>query len=547
VLQVKILIFIIIASSLSIIAPVCPAEGDNGITMDLFVMSMCPYGTQAQNIIIPIVKDLKDKIHLNIFFIATENTKNKTPVENKNEADNKRPVSQPQELCINSAQQSSGKFSSLHGQKEVTEDIRQLVIIKYFKEKYYDYLAIRNQNIESSDPVVIMKSVGIDSDYVENIVKAEEGEKILSENIKEAQKRNINASPTIFINGQVINDNITSNRINRNLCKYISLSTCNDLPICGSDNDCAARNDMITACINPESKESQCIYGTNIPVKITVINDPNIPVLNPEVLLNMLRNDFPAAVFTSLDYRSDDGKELLKEYSPDFLPTIILEAKIEDSIRFPKIAQLIRKNGDAYIFKAEFLPNRFYFKRPQKSNALELFVNSISENANRLENILLADNRYSFTINYNASLIKKKNDNQLVISQKDEGGYDLSKTEYLYDIRSNFGKDDLYEDIRQLCISKYNPELINSYLRCFTNEFSRQASTNRCLEFILMDNKKISNCIKDSDGIEMLAKNAAYGNSIGIGSDAAVLLHNQILLQEFDFNTIYEILEKSDL
>lgn len=543
----KILSLIIIALFLFAMTPVLPAEGDNDLEMDLFVMSMCPFGTQAQNMIVPIVKDLKEKIHLNIYFIATENTENKTAAGNKNDTDTARPASQPQGICINNALKTSGKFSSLHGEKEVSEDIRQLVIIKYFKDKYYDYLLIRNQNIESSDPILIMKSVGIDADYVENIVKSEEGEKILSENIKEAQKRNINASPTIFINGQVINDNITINRINRNLCKYISLSKCNELPLCGSDNDCSPRNDMITACINPESKESQCIYGNNIPVQITVINDANILVLNPETLINTLKTDFPTAVFSTLDYRSEAGKQLLNKYSLDFIPAIILETKIEDSIRFPKIAQLLQKSGDAYVFKSEFLPNRFYFSRPQKNNALELFVNSMSENAARLENILLSDNRYSFTINYNAGINKKRNNNQLVISQKDEGSYNLSKSEYLFDIRSNLGKDDLYEDIRQLCISKYNPELINAYLRCFTNEFSKQASTNGCQDFILTDTQKVSNCMKDSDGIEMLAKNAAYGNSIGIGSDVAVLIHNRILLQEFDFNTIYEILEKTDL
>ena len=45
----------------------------------------------------------------------------------------------------------------------------------------------------------------------------------------------------------------------------------------------------------------------------------------------------------------------------------------------------------------------------------------------------------------------------------------------------------------------------------------------------------------------MLAKNVAYSKNIEIASDTAVLIHNQILLQEFDYNVIYEILEKSDL
>jgi len=67
------------------------------------------------------------------------------------------------------------------------------------------------------------------------------------------------------------------------------------------------------------------------------------------------------------------------------------------------------------------------------------------------------------------------------------------------------------------------------------------------MAFFINKNKKIDDCIAKSEGIEMLAKNAAYSKNIEIGSDTAVMIHNQILLQEFDFNVIYEILEKSDL
>lgn len=538
------------AIAISIITAALPlfsAEEAKVINIDLFVMSMCPYGIQAQNTILPILKDMHGKVNLNIFFIATENAKQNSEAKVK-EAAEPQDSAKNQNACYDTGEQTNGKFSSLHGDPEITEDIRQLVILKYYKDKYIDYLLLRNKDVRGSDAVQIMKSIGIDADYVENLVKTEDGEKLLSENIKEAEKRKINASPTMFVNNVLIDDAITANRLIRNLCKYTDMVACADLPICGSDNDCAQRPNMITACINPEAKDAQCVYGDDIPVKITVVNDSLIPALHPEAIVAMMKNYFPSAAIMDIDYKSEDGKKLIERYSVDFLPAIIVEEKVEDSVRFPKIAQFMRKAEDSYIFKNEYFANRYYFKRPLKNSALELFVNSMSQNAVRLENFLLADNRYSFTINYNVSVTKKRNDeNQLLMSKDENGDYKLAKVDYRYDLKSELGKEDIYEDISQLCISKYNPELVRAYLRCFTNNFSSDVSRNNCKEFILPDSQKISNCAKDADGIEMLAKNAAYGKNIGIGSDTAVLIHNQVLLQEFDFNIIYEILEKSDL
>lgn len=522
-------------------------EGDQ-IKIDLFVMSMCPFGIQTQNIIIPIIKQLGDKVQVNIFFVASENENSKDSSGTENAVEQGEPVAYRSDgACVNVGQASTGRFSSLHGNAEVVENIRQLLIIKYYNKQYYDYLMLRNKDIAGSNHLEIMKSLGIDSELIENLVKSEEGDNLLSENIKEARKRAVNASPTIFINGKLIEENITANRIYRNLCKFTQLSNCGEIPECGSDNDCPQRENLAAACINPELKEAKCIYGDHIPVKIAVISVQKIESLNPETLIRNIINNFPAAEVSYHDYKSEKAKELIGRYSLESLPAIIFEEKLETSVRFSRIAPILKKNNDAYIIKSQYLPNRFYLNRTFKRKALELFVNSMSENSARLQNLLLTENYYSFSVNYNADVSKKKKDNQLLLKQSDDGNYSLSPTDYVYDIHSQFGKEDLMEDIRQLCLYKYNPELVAPYLRCFTNELLNQGVPGSCLAFFINKNQKIDDCIAKSEGIEMLAKNAAYSKNIEIGSDTAVMIHNQILLQEFDFNVIYEILEKSDL
>ena len=85
-------------------------------TLELFVMSYCPFGVQAEEKIIPIVKELGDKIDFKLQFIA-------------------------QEKAEPSAQDIT-PFTSLHGYPEVAENIRQLLIAQEYPEKYLDYILL---------------------------------------------------------------------------------------------------------------------------------------------------------------------------------------------------------------------------------------------------------------------------------------------------------------------------------------------------------------------------------------------------------------------
>ncbi|MBU4246166.1 MAG: GILT family protein, partial [Nanoarchaeota archaeon] len=79
--------------------PVQAAIKSDKPIVQLFVMSQCPYGVQAENAIKPVLDTLKDKISFELRFIAN--------------------------------QKADGTFSSLHGQAEVDENVRQLCAAKY--------------------------------------------------------------------------------------------------------------------------------------------------------------------------------------------------------------------------------------------------------------------------------------------------------------------------------------------------------------------------------------------------------------------------------
>ena len=88
-------------------------------TLELFVMSYCPFGVQAEEKIIPIVKEFGDKIDFKLQFIAQE----------KEEP----------------SAQDITPFTSLHGYPEVAENIRQLLIAQEYPDRYLDYILCRGK------------------------------------------------------------------------------------------------------------------------------------------------------------------------------------------------------------------------------------------------------------------------------------------------------------------------------------------------------------------------------------------------------------------
>ena len=101
--------------------------------MEIFVMSQCPYGVMAENLVIQAQKDGKMPAGKDIRVRYIVNYSDKDG------------------------------FSSLHGSGEWEENIRQLLIAKYYPEKFWKYLEIRNKDYRSSRWDKAMDEAGINS------------------------------------------------------------------------------------------------------------------------------------------------------------------------------------------------------------------------------------------------------------------------------------------------------------------------------------------------------------------------------------------------
>ena len=144
-------------------------------TLELFVMSYCPFGVQAEEKIIPIVKKFGDAIDFKLQFIAQE-----------------KEEPSPQDIS---------PFTSLHGYPEVAENIRQLLIAKEYPDRYLDYILCRGKKLDKSWEECAQK-LGIDVAKVQALFDAPETAQLFRENIERAADLGIKASPTILVDNR---------------------------------------------------------------------------------------------------------------------------------------------------------------------------------------------------------------------------------------------------------------------------------------------------------------------------------------------------------
>lgn len=155
--------------------------------VELFVMSQCPFGVSAFDAFSEVLKLFGNKIDFNLYFIANEN---------------------------------KGVFESLHGQTEVNEDLRQLCAVKYYPQKYIDYILCVNKDYRNVDSIWedCAKKSGLDVNKIKDCSEGEEGKKLLRGSIKVSEEKKVSGSPTMFINDVRYSGSRTSDGYKQGVC-----------------------------------------------------------------------------------------------------------------------------------------------------------------------------------------------------------------------------------------------------------------------------------------------------------------------------------------
>ena len=165
-----------------------PKKTDKPVAQ-LFVMSFCPYGTQAENAMKPVVDLLGSKTSIEPHFIVSI---------------------------------SGTTISSLHGDYEANEDQRQACIWKnYGQATFWTYVAYLNSNCNKGNLDTCWKDAAktakVDTTKIENCAKTE-GLTLMKAEEALSQQNGVSGSPTLIINGATYNGARTAEAYKQAIC-----------------------------------------------------------------------------------------------------------------------------------------------------------------------------------------------------------------------------------------------------------------------------------------------------------------------------------------
>lgn len=343
--------------------------GDAGsrVEVELFVMAHCPYGMRAETALAPTVKAFGDGIDFRLHFIAQE--AGKEPVS----AGPLRPLRSHGESCESGAVSGTGRFLSLHGDAEVEEGIRQVVMMHLYPDRFYDYILDRNENMESPDWQTSARRTGINPERVAEIAASEEGETLFRENIRRAIHLGVKASPTLYVDGVEVEGGIETHGLARRICGLDSLAgPCASVPVCGTDRDCVSTG-RVGVCVNAGKPAASCRFSDPVVFRMTVLNDTGCDLCDPATFVRSTRELFPGVDVQTLNVHSRRGRKLADQFRVDRLPAFILDSDFSKTARFERFAKAVYPIRGSYMPRPVLVPVSRLMGRKAIPGRMELF------------------------------------------------------------------------------------------------------------------------------------------------------------------------------
>lgn len=510
-------------------------------TVDLFVMSHCPYGIEAEKAIISVIKDFQNQIDFHLYFIAEKVDEENSMDSHLADQENLDPYQEEiSGRCIGKGISEGGRYKSLHGKEEVEEDIRQTVIERYYPQKFLDYLLFRAESYQEPDWEQAAVSAWIDCDRIKQLVQ-EGGEKLFLKNIQKAKEMKIYAAPTLFINGKKFRGPINRWSIARGFCREgYHPQKCQDVPVCGRDSDCRTGG-RVGVCSNPDTSQARCRFTDPVKVKLEIIQATDCSFCGHKPFRKWIKEQFPGIETVEINPNSSAGKNLLKEYSIKALPAYIFDPNIQKTARYSKIKEALRHGKDRFLFSEDQLYITSLLYRPLQKDRLALFTEGFSsQGLMAVKKLIQMDIPILVDFEFHplAGVVnQQEKPGAHVLDLVPTKGGDLILAPHTPRItfKAPGGLKEIQEDIRQLCMAKYFPEHFIPYIKCLTDFTVTEIEKGKwqdCLEKIDLQEKELKSCTHAKEAVDLLLHEIDLSKNLGIQKGPAYLINNKILLRK---------------
>ncbi len=459
--------------------------------VELFVMSQCPFGIEAENGIAPVLKKFGGDVDFKLAYIGDV--------------------------------QENGKFTSMHGDKEVSGDKVQVCAIKYAPYQYLDMILCMNKNAQGMPDnwEDCAKNANIPADKIKACFSGEEGDGLLKTSFEAAKAKNARGSPTIFINNQPYSGARTETALSRGICSAY-----------------------------PNKKPSLCdSIPPSVKVPITILSDQRCKDCNTEFLNMRLKQAIPSAEIKIVDWGTEEGKKLYADLNLTVLPAILMGKEMEKADEYSRFSRGLKPRGDYLELQigAKFDPKK------------EICDNKIDDNN---DGKIDCDDPECKTSLVCRTEIPKKLD-IFVMSQCPYGVMALNAVKEVLDnfkgdvnfdvhyiatsesneknaaISSMHGPAEVDEDMRELCaIKNYKKDnKFMDYILC-RNKNIRDANWKQCTGTNGIDTKKIEACSTGDEGKKLLREDIGVAKGLDIGGSPTWLANNKTIFSGIDAETI---------
>jgi len=313
-------------------------------------MSQCPYGREALEVLLKVKDRMRGQILLNLYYIVSKQ---------------------------------DGKWSSLHGEGELIEDIRQAAIQSFYPEALPRYLRCMPGDGKTAD---CLAKAGINRAKLDAEIKASQ-DRILAANFARTERLNIRSSPTLYIDNQPYEGAIEEMSLLQLLCTReqragSQKSVCDSIPECRQDRDCRAPGKE-GKCFEPGTMQSRCIFRDARSFALTVITDPAMSCPSDiEDVVHSAVSLLPGATIRRLLVTDPAAAALIVKYNISQIPTMLLEKRAAESQDFGQLENALERRADQYVLKPGILRNYVLLNRKKIPNRIVLFFSPLSEPGN---------------------------------------------------------------------------------------------------------------------------------------------------------------------
>ncbi|NMB75698.1 MAG: thioredoxin domain-containing protein [Myxococcales bacterium] len=447
------------------------------VKVEFFVMSQCPFGTQVEDAIAPVLKKFGGDVEFTIDFIG----------------DNK-----------------DGKLSSMHGENEVNGDKVQLCAVKYAPYKYMDMLTCMNKNARGipDNWQGCAQETGMPVGQIKTCYEGQEGTQLLSASFDKARSRNARGSPTIYIAGKMYNGARSELAFSRAICDGYT-----------------KEKPALCASLPPPVK-----------VPITIISDARCKDCRADFWQKRLEGMFPGAVVKILDWSNEEGKKLWEGLNKPMLPAILMGQEVKQADDYARVQRFLAPAGDFLIFQvgSRFDTTKEICDNKTDDNGNGKVDCDDADCANALECRKDIPKKLEVFVMSQCPFGVKALDAMKEVLDAFERKIQF-EIHYIADLRPDgsfnalHGQPEVDENIRELCAIKYYPKNYKymDYIWC-RNKNIRDANWQACAtKETGIDAAVIEKCFSGDEGKKLLAEDIKIAQGLGIGGSPTWFANNK--------------------